>query len=86
MKRARPDASEGSGHPPEIEEDEILPEYDFSHARPNPYSTRYGPGTTAVVLDPDVAAAFPDAAAVNSALRALLEIARRDAGSRAPAA
>jgi Arc/MetJ family transcription regulator len=38
-----------------------------------------------VVLDPDVAAAFPDSAAVNSALRALLEVARREVKGQAPA-
>ena len=34
-------------------------------------------GSTLVLLDPDVAEAFPDAAAVNDALRMLVEIARR---------
>ena len=34
-------------------------------------------GSTLVLLDPDVAEAFPDAAAVNDALRMLAEIARR---------
>jgi hypothetical protein len=51
--------------------DEILPEYDFSRARPNPYASRYRPGSSVVVLDPDVAAAFPSGRKVNQALRAL---------------
>ena len=34
-------------------------------------------GSKLVLLDPDVAEAFPDAAAVNDALRMLAEIARR---------
>ena len=49
------------------------------------FEDRYAEGTNVAVLDPDVAVAFPDATAVNSALRALLEIARREARSRAPA-
>jgi hypothetical protein len=51
--------------------DEILPEYDFSRARPNPYASRYRAGSSVVVLDPDVAAAFPSGREVNRALRAL---------------
>jgi hypothetical protein len=57
--------------------DEILPEYDFSKARRNPYAARFAAGVTLVALDADVAAAFPDAAAVNEALRALAKIAQR---------
>jgi hypothetical protein len=34
---------------------EILPEYDFSHARPNKYASRYAAGSMVVVLEPDVA-------------------------------
>jgi hypothetical protein len=33
--------------------DEILPEYDFSHARPNKYASRYAAGSMVVVLEPD---------------------------------
>lgn len=50
------------------------------------YAARYAAGTNVIVLDPDVAAAFPTPEAVNAALRALLEIARRDVGARSPAA
>lgn len=39
--------------------DEILPEYDFSRASPNKYASRYDSGSAVVVLEPDVAAAFP---------------------------
>lgn len=42
-------------------------------------------GPTWSVLDPDIAA-FPDSAAVNAALRALRDIARREVRGRAPAA
>ena len=54
--------------------DDILPEYDFSQARPNPYAQRYTAGANVVELDPDVAAIFPSAEAVNHALRALAGI------------
>ena len=43
----------------------------------NKYADRFPPNALAVVLDPDVAAAFPSADAVNGALRGLLELARR---------
>jgi hypothetical protein len=54
--------------------DDIAPEYDFRSARPNPYAARYAAGATAVVLDPDVAAAFPSAERVNEVLRAVAGI------------
>jgi hypothetical protein len=54
--------------------DEILPEYDFSHARPNKYPSRYLPGSVVVVLDPDVAATFGTSSEANEALRALAGI------------
>lgn len=41
---------------------EILPEYDFSHARPNKSGPRYAADSMVFVLDPDVAAAFPTSA------------------------
>jgi hypothetical protein len=54
--------------------DEILPEYDFSRASPNKYASRYAAGSAVVVLEPDVAAAFPSAREANEALRALAGI------------
>ena len=42
--------------------DEILPEYDFSRASRNKYASRYAAGSVVVVLEPDVAAAFPSSA------------------------
>ena len=50
---------------------EILPEYDFSRATRNKYASRYAAGSAVVVLDPDVAAAFPTSGEANEALRAL---------------
>jgi hypothetical protein len=58
------------------EEDDLRPEYDFSQMKGRvrgKYVERYRKGTNLVLLDPDVAAAFPDAKAVNDALRLLLE-------------
>jgi hypothetical protein len=56
---------------------ELLDEYDFSKGVRGKYAERYTAGTNVVVLAPDVAAAFPDAEAVNEALRVLVKIARR---------
>ena len=58
------------------EEDELRPEYDFSQLKGGvrgKYVERYREGTNLILLDPDVAAAFPDAKSVNDALRRLLE-------------
>jgi hypothetical protein len=52
----------------------MRPEYDFSKGVRGKYTTRLKPGSQIVVLDPDVAAAFGDARAVNRALRTLIEI------------
>lgn len=61
-------------------EDEMRPEYDLSQLKGKvrgKYAERYREGTNLVLLDPDVAAAFPDAKAVNEALRLLMDVARR---------
>jgi hypothetical protein len=47
-------------------------EYDFSGGVRGKYAKRYAQGTNIVVLEPDVADAFPTARAVNAALRKLL--------------
>lgn len=49
--------------------DEILPEYDFSRARPNKYASRYAKGSIVITLDPGVAAVFPGTQEANEALR-----------------
>ena len=56
--------------------DEMLDEYDFSKGVRGKHAARYAEGSNVVVLDPDVAAVFPDSAAVNDVLRALAEIIR----------
>ena len=52
-------------------------EYDFSRGVRGKYARRYAQGTNVVVLEPDVARAFPNAEAVNSSLRALAHIIRK---------
>jgi hypothetical protein len=55
----------------------MLREYDFSHGLRGKYAGRYAEGSNVVVLEPDVAKVFPNAEAVNSSLRGLAEIMRR---------
>lgn len=59
------------------QEPELRPEYDFSGGVRGKYARRAARGSNVVLLEPDVAKAFPDAKAVNTALRALAGIARR---------
>jgi hypothetical protein len=51
------------------------PEYDFSSGVRGKYYQRYQANSNVVVLEPDVSVAFPNAAAVNEALRVLVAIA-----------
>lgn len=57
-----------------VDRDTLRPEYDFRGGVRGKYVARYRVGTNVVVLDPDVAAAFGNAEAVNRALRALLDV------------
>ena len=70
-KAARKNEARGTSR---IGRDDILPEYDFSRGKRNPYAARYTASANVVELDPDVAAVFADAKAVNDALRALAGI------------
>jgi hypothetical protein len=45
------------------------------------FAKRTAAGSNIVVLDPDLASAFPDSAAVNEALRTVLKAARRVAAA-----
>lgn len=63
-------------------DDDMLPEYDFSNAVRGNYYDRYRQSTNVVVLDPDIADVFPNAAAVNEALRALVKVADAKASRR----
>ncbi|HEX9186703.1 MAG TPA: hypothetical protein VGB87_06520 [Vicinamibacteria bacterium] len=79
MKRTRRAAPELS--------DDLQPEYqfDYSKARPNPYAGRLEGRTVTVVLDPDVAAAFPTSEAVNRQLRAAVRPVARRSSRHTPA-
>jgi hypothetical protein len=65
------------------ENEEMRKEYkreDLSKGIRGKYFQEYKKGTNLVLLSPDVAAAFPDDASVNEALRGLLKIARQSTG------
>ena len=47
-------------------------EFDYRQAKPNRFAAALKKGGRLVVLDPEVAAAFPESEAVNAVLRALL--------------
>ena len=57
--------------------DTMRPEYDFRGATRGVTAARYAQGANVVVLEADVAKAFPTAQAVNESLRALAGIIRR---------
>lgn len=56
---------------------DMLPEYDFSKAARGKYYVRFNQSSNVVVLDDDIAQLFPNAEAVNGALRALAIVAKR---------
>jgi hypothetical protein len=60
--------------------DELRPEYDMKQllkgAVRGKYAERYAAGTNLVLLDSDVADAFPTAEAVNEALRLVLRLSK----------
>ena len=67
-------------------ENELLAEYDFTQMKGGvrgKYVERYRAGTNLVLLDPDIAQAFANDAAVNEALRMLIEIAQRQQSNTA---
>ena len=62
----------------------MSPEYDFASMKGGvrgKYVKRLRAGSNLVLLEPDVAAAFPSDAAVNQALRAALDVASAVKGS-----
>ena len=67
----------------EAHTDEMRPEYDFSDDAGvvvGKHAAAFGQQTTIVRLDADIAGRFPDAAAVNAALRDHLKQSRSAAG------
>jgi hypothetical protein len=63
-----------------VKPDELRAEYDFSSMKGGvrgKYTARLRKGSNLVLLEPDVAAAFPTAAAANEALRVVLKASKR---------
>lgn len=72
-------------------EDELRPEYDMKQllkgAVRGKYAEQHAEGTNLVLLSPDVAEAFPNADAVNEALRLVLRLSQIPAaGDKQPSA
>ena len=67
-------------------EDELRPEYDLRELLQGgvrgKYVDRFRAGTNLVLLDPDVAKAFPDEAAVNEALRMVIRLSEIQRGEK----
>ena len=63
---------------PQYDADELLPEHEFDYrnARPNRFATQMLRNPLTVELEPGVAAVYPDATAVNEALRFPIRIAK----------
>jgi hypothetical protein len=69
------------------ESDDLRPEYDLSKLTGGvrgKYYERATAGTTLVLLERDVAEAFPDGQTVNQALRALIKVARTQVRTTGP--
>ena len=53
---------------------DMLEEYDFSQGVQGKYADRFREGTNLVLLDQDIAEAFPSDEAVNTALRLVIQL------------
>ena len=63
--------------------DDLRPEYDLARLKGGvrgKYYNQAAAGTNLVLLEPDVARAFPDSSSVNRALRLLQEVATKSSG------
>jgi hypothetical protein len=66
-------------------DNDLLPEYDFSGAVRGKYYQRYRRGTNVVLLDPDIAAVFRNSRVVNDTLRLLVSLAKaKVSGAKRP--
>ena len=68
-----------------VKSEEMRKEYrreDLGKGVRGKYLAEYKKGTNLVLLSPDVAAAFPDDASVNDALRGLMKVAQQTIGSK----
>lgn len=69
--------------------DDLRPDYDFSElGKPvrGKYAEAYQRGSNLVLLDEDIARAFPSEKAVNDALRLLMDLAKQQAQLTSPEA
>ena len=64
---------------PDKYKDTMRSEYDMRGGVRGKYAKRFPKDVVTVTLDPDVAATFPDADAVNEALRVLIKAAKKAA-------
>jgi len=69
---------------PKSSDPDMRDEYDFSNAVRSKYAKRFAKGTNIIVLEPEIAEVFPDAKAVNDALRPLAKIVRKRQKETAP--
>lgn len=65
-----------SGRARKADRDTMRPEYDFSNGVRRVTAKRYAEGVNVIAIDPSVMDVFPDAKAVNEALRALAPVLR----------
>ena len=66
-------------------DDDMLPEYDFSHGVRGKHREVYEAGTNVVFLEPELAKVFKDSASVNRVLRLLLNLAKENVSTDKPA-
>jgi hypothetical protein len=63
-------------------DDEMRPDYGFSHGVRGSHPAAYRAGTNIILLDDDVAKALKDSVSVNRGLRLLLDLARDQVGKK----
>ena len=63
---------------------DLRAEYDFARGVRGKYARRFAQGANVVVLEPDVAKAFPSSEVVNRSLRALATLLRQQRKALAP--
>jgi hypothetical protein len=76
-KKTRPETADS-------DRDTLRREYDFSKGKRGITAPRYRDGSNVVVIDPEVLDVFPNADAINEALRALAPVVRKRRGTRPP--
>jgi len=74
-RESKPPSSRIKRKPVSAKNSEFRDEYrfDYKKSSPNRFADRVAKDCQAVVLEPDVAKAFPNAAEVNNALRAVIK-------------